>query len=167
MGRAKLWYLSPMRAAKASLWTPQSCQNLRCSHIEAVDLEVPLNKKRYPWPLWKAGYAHLKLDRTECSKAVTFYNLWLCWKWLFYWLRCAYFWKRYMLSISCKQNITAILYGIVIPERRKVHFESKAYEHGGLFPAASPPPRVHTPLIRIKCVRTGGAGNSPPPPNNL
>ena len=64
LGRAKrIWYLSPMRAAKV-----QASQNLRCSLIQAVRKEEPSDGKPDPWPLWMAGHAQLKFVMTECSK---------------------------------------------------------------------------------------------------
>ena len=59
----RIWYLSPMRAAKV-----QSRQNLRCSLIQAVNQEEPSDRKPDPWPLWMAGHAQLKFVMTECSK---------------------------------------------------------------------------------------------------
>ena len=69
----RIWYLSPMRAAKvqASLRirvSAQSRQNLRCSLIQAVSQEEPSDRKPDPWPLWMAGHAQLNLVMTECSK---------------------------------------------------------------------------------------------------
>ena len=46
----------------------QSPQNLRCSLIQAVSQEEPLDRKPDPWPLWMAGHAQLKFVMTECSK---------------------------------------------------------------------------------------------------
>ena len=46
----RIWYLSPMRAAKV-----QSRQNLRCSLIQAVSQAEPSDRKPDPWPLWMAG----------------------------------------------------------------------------------------------------------------
>ena len=45
----RIWYLSPMRAAKvqASL----RIQNLHCSLIQAVSQEEPSDTKPDPWPL--------------------------------------------------------------------------------------------------------------------
>ena len=61
MGRVKrIWYLSPMRAAKV--------QNLRCSLIQAVSQEEPSDREPDPWPLWMAGHAQLQFVMTECSK---------------------------------------------------------------------------------------------------
>ena len=49
LGRVKrIWYLSPMRAAKVQA---QSRQNLRCSLIQAVSHEEPSDTKPDPWPL--------------------------------------------------------------------------------------------------------------------
>ena len=63
MGRVKrIWYLSPMRAAKV----PR--QNLRCSLIQATSQEEPSDRKPDPWPLWMAGNAQLKIVMTECSE---------------------------------------------------------------------------------------------------
>ena len=56
-----------MRAAKVQA-SAQSCQNLRCSLIQAVSQEEPSDRKPDPWPLWMAGHAQLKFVRTECSK---------------------------------------------------------------------------------------------------
>ena len=62
LDRAKrIWYLSPMRAAKVR-------QNLRCSLIQAVNQEELSDRKPDPWPLWMAGHAQLKFVMTECSK---------------------------------------------------------------------------------------------------
>ena len=49
----RIWYLSPMRAAKvqASLHIAQSRQNLHCSLIQAVSQEEPSDRKPDPWPL--------------------------------------------------------------------------------------------------------------------
>ena len=46
----------------------QSCQNLRCSLIQAVSQEEHSDRKPDPWPLWMAGHAQLKFVMTECSK---------------------------------------------------------------------------------------------------
>ena len=46
----------------------QSCQNLRCSLIQAVSQEEPSDRKPDPWPLWMAGHAQLKFVITDCSK---------------------------------------------------------------------------------------------------
>ena len=58
VGRVKrIWYLSPMRAAKVQaslrIWVSQ---------------EEPSDRKPDPWPLWMAGHAQLKFVMTECSK---------------------------------------------------------------------------------------------------
>ena len=63
----RIWYLSPMRAAKVQA-SPQSRQNLRCSLIQAVSQEEPSDRKPDPWPLWMAGHAQLKFVMTEWSK---------------------------------------------------------------------------------------------------
>ena len=56
MDRVKrIWYLSPMRAAKVQA-------SLRMSQ------EEPSDRKPDPWPLWMAGHAQLKFVMTECSK---------------------------------------------------------------------------------------------------
>ena len=66
MDRVKrIWYLSPMRAAKVQA---RLRQNLRCSLIQAVSQEEPSDRKPDPWPLWMSGHAQLKFDMTECSK---------------------------------------------------------------------------------------------------
>ena len=58
MDRVKrIWYLSPMRAAK-----------VRCSLIQALSQEEPSDRKLDPWPLWIAGHAQLKFVMMECSK---------------------------------------------------------------------------------------------------
>ena len=59
----RIWYLSPMRAAKA-----QASLGIHCSLIQAVSQEEPSNRKPDPWPLWMAGHAQLKFVMTECSK---------------------------------------------------------------------------------------------------
>ena len=46
----------------------QSCQNLRCSLIQAVSQEESSDRKPDPWPLWMAGHAQLKFVMTECTK---------------------------------------------------------------------------------------------------
>ena len=71
MGRVKrIWYLSPMRAAKVrrACASVQSRQNLRFSLIHAVSQEEPSDRKPDPWPLSMAGHAQLKFVMTECSK---------------------------------------------------------------------------------------------------
>ena len=58
MDRVKrIWYLSPMRAAKVQA-SAQSRQNLRCSLIQAVSQEKPSDRKPDPWPLWMAEICH-------------------------------------------------------------------------------------------------------------
>ena len=62
MGRIKrIWYLSPMWAAKVQA-------NLCCSLKQAGSQEKPSDRKPFPWPLWTAGHAQLKFVMTECSK---------------------------------------------------------------------------------------------------
>ena len=52
----RIWYLLPMGAVKVQASaSAQSCQNLRCSLIEAVSQEEPSDRKPDPWPLWMAG----------------------------------------------------------------------------------------------------------------
>ena len=60
----RIWYLSPMRAAKVQA----SHLNLCCSLIQAVSQEEPSDKKPDPWPLWMAGHVQLKFVMKECSK---------------------------------------------------------------------------------------------------
>ena len=55
----RIWYLSPIRAAKVQV-------SLRI--IQAVSQEEPSDRKPDPWPLWVAGHAQLKFVMTECSK---------------------------------------------------------------------------------------------------
>ena len=57
----RIWYLSPMRAAKVQA-------SLRCSLIQAVSQKEPSERKPDPWPLWTAGHAQLKSVMTEWSK---------------------------------------------------------------------------------------------------
>ena len=66
----RIWYLSPMRAAKvqASLRIRAVSPELRCSLIQAVSQEEPSDRKPDPRPLWMAGHAQLKFVMTECSK---------------------------------------------------------------------------------------------------
>ena len=71
MDRAKrIWYLSPMRAAKvqASLRIRAVSPEPSLSLIQAVSQEEPSDRKPDPWPLWMAGHARLKFVMTECSK---------------------------------------------------------------------------------------------------
>ena len=66
----RLWYLSPMRAAKvqASLRIRAVSPESSCSLIQAVSQEEPSDRKPDPWPLWMAGHVQLKFVMTECSK---------------------------------------------------------------------------------------------------
>ena len=66
----RIWYLSPMRAAKV-----QASQRIRAVSpepsllvIQAMNQEEPSDRKPDPWPLWMAGHAKLKFVMTECSK---------------------------------------------------------------------------------------------------
>ena len=60
MGRVKrIWYLSPMRAAKVQA-------SLRIL-IQAVSQEEPSDRKPDPLPLWMAEHAQLQFVMTECS----------------------------------------------------------------------------------------------------
>ena len=71
MDRVKrIWYLSPMRAAKvqASLRIRAVSPELSLSLIQAVSQEEPSDRKPDPWPLWMTGHAQLKFVMTECSK---------------------------------------------------------------------------------------------------
>ena len=65
----------------------QSCQNLRCSLIQAVSQEEPSDRKPDPWPLWMAGHAQLKCVMTECSKTqIRLMGLIICkWTFLYWW----------------------------------------------------------------------------------
>ena len=82
----RIWYLSPMRAAKvqASCASAQSRKNLRCSLMQAVSQEEPSDRKPDPWPLWMAGHAQLKFVITECSKThfrltgLIWYYIYIC-----------------------------------------------------------------------------------------
>ena len=71
MDRVKrIWYLSPMRAAK-----------VRCLLIQAVSQEEPSDGKPDPWRLWMAVHTQLKFVMTECSKTqirLTRLNLYFC-----------------------------------------------------------------------------------------
>ena len=66
----RIWYLSPMRAAKvqASLRIRAVSPEPSRSLIQAVSQEEPSDRKPDPWPLWMAGHAQLKFVMTECSK---------------------------------------------------------------------------------------------------
>ena len=65
MDRVKrIWYLSPMRAAKV-----QASLRIRVvSLIQAVSQAKPSDRKPDRWPLRIAGHAQLKCVMTECSK---------------------------------------------------------------------------------------------------
>ena len=58
----------PCQANLVLIASAQSRQNLRCSLIQAVNQEEPLDRKPDPWPLWMTGHAQLKFVMTECSK---------------------------------------------------------------------------------------------------
>ena len=60
--------LCEQRRFRRACASAQSCQNLRCSLIQAVSQEEPSDRKPDPWPLWMAGHAQLNLVTTECSK---------------------------------------------------------------------------------------------------
>ena len=66
----RIWYLSPMRAAKvqASLRIRAVLPEPSLSLIQAVSQEEPSDRKPDPWPLWMAGHAQLNFVMTECSK---------------------------------------------------------------------------------------------------
>ena len=71
MDRVKrIWYLSPMWAAKvqASLRIRAVSPEPSLLAIQAVSKEEPSDRKPDPWPLWMAGHAQLKFVMTECSK---------------------------------------------------------------------------------------------------
>ena len=71
MDRVKrIWYLSPMRAAKI-----QASLRIRAVSPEPSLLAHTSNESRgtfrqkaRPWPRWMAGHAQLKFVMTECSK---------------------------------------------------------------------------------------------------
>ena len=71
MDRVKrIWYLSPMRAAKvqASLRIPAvSPEPSLLAHTSSESRRTS-DRKPDPWPLWMAGHAQLKFVMTECSK---------------------------------------------------------------------------------------------------
>ena len=71
LGRVKrIWYLSPMRAAKVQA-SPRSLA--RTSAARSYKQWVKRNlqdRKPDPWPLWMAGHAQLKFVMTECSKTL-------------------------------------------------------------------------------------------------
>ena len=60
--------LCEQRRFRRACASAQSCQNLRCSLMQAVSQEEPSDRKPDPWPLWMAGHAQLKFVMTECSK---------------------------------------------------------------------------------------------------
>ena len=60
--------LCEQRRFRRACASAQSCQNLRCSLIQAVSQEEPSDRKPALWPLWMAGHAQLKFVTTECSK---------------------------------------------------------------------------------------------------
>ena len=60
--------LCEQRRFRRACASAQSCQNLPCSLIQAVNQEKPSDRKPDPWPLWMAGHAQLKFVMTECSK---------------------------------------------------------------------------------------------------
>ena len=60
--------LCEQRRFRRACASAQSCQNLRCSLIQAVSQEEPSDRKPDPCPLWMAGHAQLKFVITECSK---------------------------------------------------------------------------------------------------
>ena len=60
--------LCEQRRFRRACASAQSRQNLRCSLIQAVNLEEPWDRKPDPWPSWMAGHAQLKFVMTECSK---------------------------------------------------------------------------------------------------
>ena len=87
MDRVKrIWYLSPMRAAKvqASLRIPcasaQARQNLRSSLIQAVSQKEPSDRTPDPWPHWMAGHAQLKFVMTQIrlTGLICIGHLWEC-----------------------------------------------------------------------------------------
>ena len=60
--------LCEQRRFRRACASAQSRQNLRCSLIQAVNLEEPSDRKPDSWPLRMAGHAQLKFVMTECSK---------------------------------------------------------------------------------------------------
>ena len=62
------YHLCEQRRFRRACASAQSRQNLRCSHIQAVNQEEPSDRKADPWPLGMAGHAQLKFVMTECSK---------------------------------------------------------------------------------------------------
>ena len=69
MDRVKrIWYLSPMRAAKVQASLRICAVSPEPPLIQAVSQEEPSDRKPDPWPLRMAGHAQLKFVMTECSK---------------------------------------------------------------------------------------------------
>ena len=60
--------LCEQRRFRRACASARSRQNLRCSLIQAVNQEEPLDRNPDPWPLWMAGHAQLQFVMTECSK---------------------------------------------------------------------------------------------------
>ena len=62
----RIWYLSPMRAAKvqASLRIRAVSPEPSLLAQQAVSQEEPSDRKPDPWPLWMAGHAQLKFVMT-------------------------------------------------------------------------------------------------------
>ena len=60
--------LCEQRRFRRACASAQSRQNLRCSLIQALSQEEPLDRKPDPWPLWMAGHAQLKFVMMDCSK---------------------------------------------------------------------------------------------------
>ena len=74
------YHLYEQRRFRGACASMQSCQNLRCSLIQAVSQEEPSDRKPDPWPLWMAGHAQLKFVMTECSKTKICLT-WPIWYW--------------------------------------------------------------------------------------
>ena len=68
----RIWYLSPMRAAKvqASLRIRAVSPEPSLLLIPAVSQEEPSDRKPDPWPLWMAGHAQLKFVMTEDTNSL-------------------------------------------------------------------------------------------------
>ena len=66
----RIWYLSPMRAAKvqASLRIPAVSPEPSLLAHTSRESKEPSDRKPDPWPLRMAGHAQLKCVMTECSK---------------------------------------------------------------------------------------------------
>ena len=62
------YHLCEQRRFRQASASVQSCQNFRCSLIQAASREEPSDRKPDPWPLWMAGHEQLKFVMTECSK---------------------------------------------------------------------------------------------------